>query len=187
MKAMVSAFILGASIASIGAQAVTLTDGTQIPADLVVIGIGVRPRTALAKAAGLAVDRGILVNAQLETATPGIFAAGDVARWTDDASDQTMRVEHWVVAERQGQVAAENMLGAHLPFADTPFFWSAHYDVTIRYVGHAEGWDAVEVDGNIAAQDCAVRYLKGSQLLAVATIGRDSVALEESRHFAISA
>ena len=180
-------FHMDTSIASIGADAVTLTDGTQIPADLVVIGIGVRPRIALAEAAGLAADHGILVNAQLETATPGIFAAGDVARWTDDASDQTMRVEHWVVAERQGQVAAENMLGAHLPFADTPFFWSAHYDVTIRYVGHAEGWDAVEVDGNIAAQDCAVRYLKGSQLLAVATIGRDSVALEESRHFAISA
>jgi len=180
-------FHMGPSIASIGADAVTLTDSAQIPADLVVIGVGVRPRTALAEAAGLAVDRGVLINAQLETATPGIFAAGDVARWTDDASGQTMRVEHWVVAERQGQVAAENMLGGHLPFADTPFFWSAHYDVTIRYVGHAEGWDAVEIDGDIAARDCAVRYLKGGQLLAVATIGRDNVALEESRRLAISA
>lgn len=175
-------FHMGASIASIGVGIVALTDGVQISADLVVIGVGVRPRTALAEAAGLAVERGILVNAQLETATPGIFAAGDVARWADDASGQTMRVEHWVVAERQGQVAAENMLGTHLPFVDTPFFWSAHYDVTIRYAGHAEGWDAIEVDGDIDARDCAVRYLKDGQVMAVATIGRDHVALEQSRY-----
>lgn len=179
-------FHMGASIASIGAEAVTLTDSAQIPADLVIIGVGVRPRTALAEAAGLAVERGILVNGQLETATPGIFAAGDVARWADVATGQTMRVEHWVVAERQGQVAADNMLGTHRPFADTPFFWSAHYDVTIRYVGHAEGWDAVEVDGDIAARDCAIRYLKDGRVLAVATIGRDHVALEQSRRLTAS-
>lgn len=177
-------FHMGASIAAIGAQAVTLTGGGQIPADLVVIGVGVRPRTALAEVAGLAVDHGILVSAQLETATPGIFAAGDVARWADGANGQTMRVEHWVVAERQGQVVAENMLGAHLAFKDTPFFWSAHYDVTIRYAGHAEGWDSVEVDGDIDARDCAVRYLKDGRVLAVATIGRDDVALEQSRRIA---
>jgi len=179
-------FHMGASIETIDAQAVTLTNGTRLPADLVVIGIGVRPRTALAEAAGLAVDRGILVNAHLETATPGIYAAGDAARWADDATGQTMRVEHWVVAERLGQVAAENMLGAHLPFQDTPFFWSAHYDVTIRYVGHAEGWDAIEVDGDMDTRDCAVRYLKKGRVLAVATIGRDHVALEQSRRLTAS-
>ena len=177
-------FHMGESIATIGAETVTLTDGVQVPADLVIIGVGVRPRTTLAESAGLAVDRGIVVNAQLETATPGILAAGDVARFASSTDGQTMRVEHWVVAERQGQVAAENMLGAHRAFDDTPFFWSAHYDVTIRYVGHAEGWDANEVDGDIAAQDCAVRYLKDGRVLAVATIGRDHVALEQSRRLA---
>jgi NADPH-dependent 2,4-dienoyl-CoA reductase/sulfur reductase-like enzyme/nitrite reductase/ring-hydroxylating ferredoxin subunit len=179
-------FHMGASISSIGARTVTLTNSLQIAADLVVVGVGVRPRTQLAQGAGLAVERGVLVNMQLETATPGIFAAGDVARWTDDATGRTLRVEHWVVAERQGQVAAENMLGAQRPFMDTPFFWSAHYDVTIRYVGHAEGWDAIEVDGDILARDCAVRYRKGGRVLAVATIGRDHVALEHSRSLAPS-
>ncbi len=177
-------FHMGTSIAAIGADTVTLTDGAKIPADLVIIGVGVRPRTALAEAAGLAVDRGIVVNAQLETAIAGIFAAGDVARWAAGADDRSMRVEHWVVAERQGQVAAENMLGAHLSFEDTPFFWSAHYDVTIRYVGHAEGWDSIDIDGDIAARDCTVRYLKGGRVVAVASIGRDHVALEQSQRLA---
>lgn len=174
-------FHIRASLAAIGAQTVTLSDGVELAADLVVIGVGVRPRTGLAEVAGLAVDHGILVNEQLETATPGIFAAGDVARWQTD--DETSRVEHWVVAERQGQVVAENMLGANMAFQDTPFFWSAHYDVTIRYVGHGEGWETVEVDGDIAARDCAVSYRKGERTLAVATIGRDLTSLEQSRWF----
>jgi NADPH-dependent 2,4-dienoyl-CoA reductase/sulfur reductase-like enzyme len=178
-------FHMKTSIASIGGESVALADGAQLPADLVILGVGVRPRTAQAEAAGLAVDRGILVDAELETATPGIYAAGDVARWTSRASGETMRVEHWVVAERQGQVVAENMLGAHTPFQDTPFFWSAHYDVTIRYAGHAESWDAIEIDGDIAAHDCAVSYRKDGRLLAVATIGRDLVALEQARLLAM--
>ncbi|MFA5491048.1 MAG: FAD-dependent oxidoreductase, partial [Candidimonas sp.] len=175
------AFHMGTSFTAIGETTVTLSDGTILPADLVIIGVGVRPRTALAEAAGLAVERGIVVNARLETAVSGIYAAGDVARWADEGESGTIRVEHWVVAERQGQVAAENMLGASQSFQDTPFFWSAHYDVTIRYVGHAEGWDAIEVDGDIAAQDCMVSYRKDGRLLAVATLGRDHAALEQSQ------
>lgn len=180
-------FHMGASLAAIGAETVTLSDGAQLSADLVVIGVGVKPRTALAEAAGLAVDRGVLVNAQLETATPGIYAAGDVARWASGDEGQTMRVEHWVVAERQGQVVAENMLGACYAFQDTPFFWSAHYDVTIRYVGHAEDWDSIEVNGDIAARDCTVSYRRDGRVLAVATIGRDRAALEQSRLLAVPA
>lgn len=173
-------FHMRTSIASIGAGSVVLSDGSEIAADLVIIGVGVKPRVALAEGAGLAVDRGILVNECFETAIPGIYAAGDVARWPDGAGDETARVEHWVVAERQGQVAAENMLGARKPFRDVPFFWSVHHEVTIRYVGHAPAWDEIAVDGDIDARDCTVSYRKGGKTLAVATIGRDARALEQA-------
>lgn len=175
-------FHMQTSIAAIAEGAVTLDSGAVLDADLVVIGVGVRPRSALAEAAGLATDRGILVNAQMETAVPGIFAAGDVARWSGAKGAAGMRVEHWVVAERQGQIAAQNMLGAGLPFMDAPFFWSIHYDMAIRYVGHAESWDEIVIDGDIAARDAAISYRKGGRALAVATIGRDLVALEQGRH-----
>ncbi|MCC7320865.1 MAG: FAD-dependent oxidoreductase [Rubellimicrobium sp.] len=173
-------FHMNTSIASIGAEAVTLADGTVIPADLVVIGVGVRPRLELAEAAGLAVDRGIVVNHRLETSAPGVYAAGDVARWPG-ADGESLRVEHWVVAERHGQVAAENMLGAGQTYRDVPFFWSGHHGTTIRYVGHAQGWDEIVVDGSIPGRDCAVRYRRGGRTLALATIGRDHEALEEAR------
>lgn len=169
------------SITAITPDRVTLATGASIDADLVIIGIGVRPRTALAEAAGLDTDHGILVDARLETSCPGIFAAGDVARWPGGPGGAGMRVEHWVVAERQGQVAAQNMLGAGQPFRDATFFWSRHYDVSIRYVGHAAGWDDSRIEGDIAARNATVSYLKDGQVLAVATIGRDRVALEQGQ------
>ncbi len=177
-------FHMGTSIAAIDSDSVTLNNGTQIAADLVILGVGVRPRLALAEAAGLAVDRGILVNEHLETSQPGVFAAGDVARWPTLSDRGTARIEHWVVAERQGQIAAENMLGARKPFRDVPFFWSVHHEVTIRYVGHASGWDEIHIDGDIASQDCMVSYRQNGTTRAVATIGRDVEALEQAEFFA---
>jgi NADPH-dependent 2,4-dienoyl-CoA reductase/sulfur reductase-like enzyme len=168
------------SLESIGQRSVTLSNGTELDADLVIVGVGVRPRVALAEAARLPVERGILVDAYLETPVPGIYAAGDAARWRDERSGEMRRVEHWVVAERQGQVAAENMLGARTSFKDVPFFWSAHYDMTIRYVGHAQSWDAVEIEGSLAQKDCLIRYRKGEETLAVATLGRDRAALQQA-------
>jgi NADPH-dependent 2,4-dienoyl-CoA reductase/sulfur reductase-like enzyme/nitrite reductase/ring-hydroxylating ferredoxin subunit len=172
-------FHLEETATAIDGKNVKLKGGTTLSADLVVIGVGVRPRTELAERAGLKLDRGVAVNEYLETSVPGIFAAGDIARWPDPHTGENLRIEHWVVAERQGQTAARNILGQQQRFSEIPFFWSQHYDVPINYIGHAEKWDDLDIEGGIEARDCLVRYRRNGKVLAVASIFRDVDNLRE--------
>jgi NADPH-dependent 2,4-dienoyl-CoA reductase/sulfur reductase-like enzyme/nitrite reductase/ring-hydroxylating ferredoxin subunit len=172
-------FHLGHTVAAVEPDAVTLAGSDErLTADMVVLGVGVRPSFDLAKAAGLDIDRGVVVDDRLRASAPGVYAAGDVARYPNAPTGEQVRIEHWVVAQRMGRVAALNMLGGDLPFTAPPFFWTTQYDVTISYVGHAESWDRIDVHGDLTKRDATLAYRRGGQTLAVATIGRDHTSLE---------
>lgn len=170
-------FHLKDSVAAVGERSVALKSGPELDADLVVVGIGVRPGVALAQWAGLKVENGIVVDEYLRTSAPGVWAAGDACRWPDPWTGDRIRSEHWVVGQRQGQTVARNLMGMNERFDCAPFFWSAHYDATISYVGHAERWDAIDIDGDPRAHDCTAVYRRGGKPLAVATIARDRASL----------
>ena len=171
-------FKLGRRPASISASGVTLDDGSVVSADLVVLGVGVRPSLGLAEAAGLAIDRGVTVDAQLRTSDEHIWAAGDIARYPDVRGGGPVRIEHWVVAQRQGQHAARAMLGQTGGFKAVPFFWTTQFGVTLRYAGHAESWDRIDLSGDPSQGDCAFAYRLAGRTLAVVTYGRQQASLE---------
>ena len=145
---------------------VRTADGRTIPADLVVVGVGAEPRTALASAAGLAVDDGILTNEHLETSVPGIFAAGDIANAWHPLYDRRIRVEHWDNAKRQGRAAAPNMLGRKTTYDRIPYFYSDQYDLGMEYTGYAPTWDRVVFRGDPTAREFVAFWLSGDRVTA---------------------
>lgn len=171
-------FHLGKTLQAIEAGGVVLSDGARLPADLVVVGIGVRPATQLAEAAGIACDRGVLVDELLRASAAGVWAAGDLARWPDPRSGERVRIEHWVLAERLGQAAARNILGAERPFRAVPFFWSRHYDVSLAYVGSAPRWEQAELAGDPRHGRGTVTFRRAGRTLAVASVGDARASLE---------
>jgi NADPH-dependent 2,4-dienoyl-CoA reductase/sulfur reductase-like enzyme/nitrite reductase/ring-hydroxylating ferredoxin subunit len=168
---------LGRTIKQINERDVVLDNGDILPADVVLLGVGVRPALQLAESASLRVDKGVIVDEYLQTSARGIYAAGDIARYPDPRTGELIRIEHWVLAQRQGQTAARNMLGRKEAFTAAPFFWTTQYDVTVSYVGHAGAWDSMQVSGSIEDLDCTVAYLQGGEARAIVTINRDTVSL----------
>ncbi len=174
-------FRFGRKPVRVASNAVVLDDGTEVPADLVVMGVGVRPRVELAEAAGLRTDRGVLVDQHMRTSDAHVFAVGDIARFP--YGGELVRIEHMAVAERQGRTAALAILGLVPRVRDVPFFWSVHHDVTLSYVGHAERFDRVIIDGSLDARDAIVGYVDGNRVRAVVTVNRDRAGLLAERAF----
>ncbi|MFT3728640.1 MAG: FAD-dependent oxidoreductase [Terricaulis sp.] len=167
-------FHFGEKAAGFDGAKLQLESGKTLEADLLVLGMGVKPNTQLAEAAGLKVSNGIEVDAYLRTSDAHIFAAGDVARYPDPVGAETARVEHWVAAQRQGQFAAINMLGAQTPFTATPFFWSNHYeDLHLHYVGYASSWERVDIDGDVNAGAYTARYIRNGRVIAAVSNNRN--------------
>jgi NADPH-dependent 2,4-dienoyl-CoA reductase/sulfur reductase-like enzyme len=160
-----------------------LDQGVAIEADFVVAGTGVKPRTALAEAAGLKVENGVVVDRWLRASADNVYAIGDIARFPDADTGKLIRVEHWVHAERQGQHVARMILGDDAPFADTPFFWSVHQGNDLKYVGHAEDFDAPKIEGSLASEDALIRFAEDGRDLAVATVGRNLDGLKAGLAF----
>lgn len=172
-------FNLGHTAARIDPESVWLDDGTKLPADLVLVGIGVKPDTRLAEVGGLNVENGVIVDRRMETSAPGVFAAGDIARYPAPFNDERVRVEHWVAAQRQGQTAARSILGQDVSLTVPPFFWTRQWDFGISYVGYGVQWDEIRIDGDIRGRDASIRYLRGGEVCALATVGRDLQSLQQ--------
>jgi 3-phenylpropionate/trans-cinnamate dioxygenase ferredoxin reductase subunit len=146
-------------------ERVRTSDGESVDCDFVIAGIGVEPRTELALSGGLEVDNGIVVDGNLQSSVPGIFAAGDVARHQHPTFGP-LRVEHWANALNQGPAAARNLLGLDRPYDRVPYFFSDQYEVGMEYAGYATSWDRVVFRGDPATREFIAFWLKDERLVA---------------------
>ncbi len=135
-------------------------------ADLVVAGVGVAPRVALAEAAGLAVDNGVLVDAALRTSAPDVYAVGDIANHDHPVLGRRIRVEHWDTAINQAKVAAHNLAGADEPYEEMPYFFTDQYDLGMEYVGHGSADDEVVVHGNLKERVFRAFWVRDGRVVA---------------------
>ena len=151
-----------------GASVVRLADGATVPADLLVVGIGVQPRVDLARGAGLTVDDGVLVDGRLRTSHPDVFAAGDIAGHDHPVLRRRIRVEHWDNAIHQARAAARVMLGGDEPYARLPYFFTDQYDLGMEYVGSVgpDGYDEVVLRGDVEGRVFSSFWLRDGRVLA---------------------
>jgi 3-phenylpropionate/trans-cinnamate dioxygenase ferredoxin reductase subunit len=160
-------FHFGRGVAAISDGSVILDDGSALPADLVIVGVGVAPNVELAQAAGLTVDNGVLVGPDLRTSDPDVFACGDVASWQHPLTGGRIRVEHWENARRSGQAAARAMLGRDVSYDWIPYFFSDQYDLGMEYSGFVEpgGYDRVEFRGEVGKREFIAYWMKGDRVI----------------------
>jgi len=153
-------------------EAVITDQGARLGCDFVVVGVGIEPATALVEETGVTVENGIIVDQFCRTSVAGVFAAGDVANHYHPLFDRRVRVEHWDNALKQGEAAAENMMGIEVAFDDPHWFWSDQYDQNLQYVGNASEWDDFVVRGKMSERDFVGFYCKGGVVLAAVGLNR---------------
>ncbi len=161
---------LGRGVRAIEADRVMLDDGTSVPADVVVAGVGLIPNVELARAAGLEVANGVVVDEHGRTNDPDIYAAGDVTFHPNRLLGRSLRLESWANAQNQGVAIAAALTGATEGYAEQPWFWSDQYDVNLQILGAPAQWSAPIVRGDAAARRCSLFYLRDEKLDAVIAV-----------------
>jgi NADPH-dependent 2,4-dienoyl-CoA reductase/sulfur reductase-like enzyme len=168
-------FRLGEKVARITGhgkvEAVELESGEKVDADMVVVGVGVKPATDFLKGVELSDDGGVVVDEHLRAAD-GLYAAGDIANFPSMTGER-QRIEHWRTALQQGRIAALNMAGRTISYDSVPFFWTRQFDAALLYVGHVTNWDEIILQGDVSTQNFLAFYVKGNRVQAVAGMNRD--------------
>jgi NADPH-dependent 2,4-dienoyl-CoA reductase/sulfur reductase-like enzyme/nitrite reductase/ring-hydroxylating ferredoxin subunit len=169
-------FKLGTSVSGFDNErkvsAAMLEDGERLDADLVVVGVGVKPNTDFIEGLVMHQDGGVIVDEYM-CAAEGVYAAGDIAYFPNPLTRQHQRIEHWRTAMQQGRIAAHNMAGKETQYDSVPFFWTRQFDVGLLYVGHAQRWEEIIYHGDLYTRDFLAFYVKENRVLAVAGMNRD--------------
>lgn len=173
-------FAPGVKVKAIGVDSVSLSNGTDLEADLMLAGVGVTPLTEIAKDAGLKVENGIVVNEFLETGVADVYAAGDVANYQDVLFEKRRRVEHWDNAVKQGEYLARRLAGEAKPFQNIPYFFSDIFDLSYEFWGDTEGAERTEYRGDVNSPSFSAWWLKGDKVLAAFVMNRPDAEREQA-------